>query len=166
MRILFKPIGYVRIDAPDEVVKEKWENLISKIEVLKEFEEALDGIEGFSHIIVLYYLHKISERRTLKVKPRRLVKMGVKLEELPLVGVFATDSPVRPNPIALSIVQLVERNRNILTVKGLDAFNATPVLDIKPYTPDRCIIESKLPEWYTNLLSKVEKLTGRRLKSV
>jgi tRNA (Thr-GGU) A37 N-methylase len=85
------------------------------------------------------------------------------LEELPLVGVFSSDSPHRPNPLAVTIVELVKREGSQLFVNGLDLFNNTPVLDIKHYTPNRVIQNISLPQWYKELEDKVaqaEKVTG------
>jgi len=105
--------------------------------------EALDGIDGFSHILIIFYLHKVGEERRsrLKVHPQ-----GRK--ELPLTGVFATRSPVRPNPIGVTVVKLLERRENVLKVLGLDAYDGTPVLDVKPYLRrDDLLKEATIPDW-------------------
>jgi tRNA (Thr-GGU) A37 N-methylase len=106
---------------------------------------------------VLSHLNRLKPEQIgpLKVRPRRLVKKGFKLEELPLVGVFAIDSPTRPNPIALSLVKLLRREGPKLTVLGLDCFDGTPVLDIKPYRDDYRANEYELAEWYRRLRDKV-----------
>jgi len=98
---------------------------VSQIEVFREFEEGLQDIEGFSHIVVIYWFHK-SQGYHLLVKTRW---------EDNLHGVFATRSPHRPSPLGLTVVELIAREKNILKVKGLDAIDGTPVLDIKPYIP-------------------------------
>lgn len=161
--ICYKPIGYVSVDASDEVVKDKWEELVSKIVILPEYSEGLVGVEGFSHLIVVFHLHKVGEdkRRILKVKPRRWTKYGVRLEELPEVGVFATDSPHRPNPIGVSIVEVLKIEDSTIFVRGLDAYNGTPVLDIKPYTPSRRVKIRSLPRWFLTLTSKAEGCNAR-----
>jgi tRNA-Thr(GGU) m(6)t(6)A37 methyltransferase TsaA len=91
----------------------------------------LEGIEEYSHIVVLYWAHKVpSESRSLvKVHP-----MGRK--EIPKKGIFSTCSPARPNPVLMTVVRLCARRENVLTVAGLDAIDNTPVLDVKPYVPD------------------------------
>ncbi len=154
MEIIFRPIGYVRTELSDEEVKERGYEAISTIEILPEYEEGLDGIDGFSHLIVLFYIHKLRPDQigVLKVKPRKLLRYGLKLEELPLVGVFSLDSPSRPNPIGMTVVEFIERRGRFLKVKGLDAFNGTPILDIKPYTPGRAIGNVKVPNWFRKLL--------------
>ncbi|MEM4700120.1 MAG: tRNA (N6-threonylcarbamoyladenosine(37)-N6)-methyltransferase TrmO [Candidatus Nezhaarchaeales archaeon] len=155
MELTLRPIGFVRTPLRDEEVKEGLYRVVeADIEVLEEYEEGLDGIEGFSHLIVIFYMHKVSEeeRKVLKVRFKRLAaKLGLSPEELPLVGVFCSDSPHRPNPLGLTVVELVERRGRFLRVRGLDAYDGTPVLDIKPYTPDRRVPSLRLPEWYEEL---------------
>lgn len=165
MEIIIKPIGVVRIDVDDEFVRDSLEGIAGRIEIFKEYEEGLEGIEGFSHIIVLAYLHKVTEeqKKVLKVRHKRLLKLGLSLDELPEIGVFCSDSPHRPVPIALTIVRLLRRKENILYVEGLDLYDGTPVLDIKPYTPERITREIILPEWYISLKKKVEEKTGKSL---
>lgn len=165
LKITYKPIGYVKVDVSDEEVKSSWDKgLTSIIEVSPEYVEGLRGLEGFSHLIIIYHMHKVGEeeKRTLRVKPRGLLKRGFKLEELPEVGVFATDSPHRPNPIGLTIVELIGVEEGKLIVRGLDAFNGTPILDIKPYTPLRRVEIKCLPKWYLNLISKLEEKEVRK----
>lgn len=160
--VCFKPIGYVRTRFTDKEVKDSVTGVEGYIEVFEEYTKALRGLEGFSHMIVIAYMHKVSAeaRKTLVVKPRRLLRFGFKLEELPEVGVFATDSPHRPNPLALSILELVGVEGNRLYVKGLDLYDGTPVLDIKPYTPSRVVEPGKLrvPDWYRYLYEKLRQL--------
>lgn len=126
VKIKIKPIGFVKTNASEEQVKSR--KTISKIILNKKLSKALDGIEDFSHLFVIFLLHKISEneKRTLKVHPRGRLDM-------PLLGIFATRTPFRPNPIGLTLVKLLKRKGNVLKVKGLDAINGTPVLDIKPF---------------------------------
>lgn len=165
MRIVLKPIGIVRTSFSDEEIRNSWEGVEGVIEVFEEYAGGLEGIEGFSHIIVLAYLHKTTEgqRKVLKVKHRRLRRFGIKINDIPEVGVFCTDSPHRPNPIALTIVKLVKRKGRFLYVKGLDLFNGTPILDIKPYTSDRVIEEFKVPEWQKTLELRVLEKFGKKL---
>jgi tRNA-Thr(GGU) m(6)t(6)A37 methyltransferase TsaA len=99
---------------------------ISQIEVFKEFEEGLQGIEELSHITVIYWFHKSHGYHLLTKTPW----------DHDLHGLFTTRSPHRPCPLGLTVVELVARDKNILKVKGLDAIDGTPLLDIKPYTPE------------------------------
>ncbi len=162
MEISFKPIGIVRINRSDEEVKASYHGVEGIIEVYPEYAEGLEGIEGFSHIILIAYLHKTKpeHRRVLKVKPRRLKRFGIRIDDIPETGVFCTDSPHRPNPIALSIVELVRREGNKLYVKGLDLFDGTPILDIKAYTPDRCIENPRVPWWVKELEKRIKEKLG------
>ena len=156
MNICFDPIGYVKTEMSDKDIRKANGNVISKIIIKEEYIDGLQGLEGYSHILVISYLNKLRdfEIGVLKVKPRRLTKYGLKLEELPEVGVFAVDSPARPNPIGLSIAEIIKIDKNVITVKGLDLFNETPILDIKPYSYERVVKEFKVPDWYSELLKK------------
>lgn len=140
------PIGRVinGVEYPSDV---KWENIVSEVVIVPQLVEALDGIDGFSHILIIFYLHQVDEdrRSLLKVHPESK-------EELPLVGVFATRSPARPNPIGVTVVKLLERQENVLKVLGLDAYDGTPVLDIKPYLRRGDLIENAtMPDWLLRL---------------
>ncbi|OYT25885.1 MAG: tRNA (N6-threonylcarbamoyladenosine(37)-N6)-methyltransferase TrmO [Thermoprotei archaeon ex4572_64] len=157
MKITLEPIGYVKTRYSDEEIKELG-FVDAEIVILDEYVEGLKGIEEYSHIIVTYYMHRVSDdcKKVLKVKPRGLARRyGISLDELPELGVFATASPCRPNPIGITVVELLGVEKNILRVRGLDAFNETPVLDIKPYTEDKCVRSFKLPRW-------IEELRQRR----
>lgn len=117
---------------------------LSKVRIYPEFCAGLQRLNNFSHIIVLYWLHlrdKENERCTLRVVPRR--HPGA-----PQVGVFASRSPSRPNPVGLCVAELVKIEDCTLTVKGLDAFESSPIIDIKPYIPRAdSIPEARVPEW-------------------
>ena len=105
-------------------------NVVSEIAIDAAFAGILDGIEDFSHILILYWAHRVSEegRSIVKAHP-----MGRK--DLPLAGIFATCSPARPNPLCAIVVRLLKHNGNLLKVQGLDAIDGSPVIDIKPYNP-------------------------------
>ena len=115
---------------------------ISQIEVFKEFEEGLKDIDGFSHIIVIYWFHRSQGYRLMVKTPW----------DDNLHGLFTTRSPHRPCPLGLTVVELIAREKNILKVKGLDAIDNTPLLDIKPYMP---LIDEKSvvkPGWFEGKL--------------
>jgi len=101
------------------------QEITAEVEVFPDFREGLEDLEGFSHIFLLYYLHK-SSGYNLKVVPF--------LDTVPR-GLFSTRAPRRPSPIGLSVVELVKREENILTVRGVDILDGSPLLDIKPYVP-------------------------------
>ncbi len=130
MEINFSPIGYFKTpfteleNMPIQPAGAK--DIEGIIEVLPEFQQGLVDLDGFSHVIILNYLHQCSGYN-LMVKPF--------LDEQ-LHGVFATRSPKRPNSIGLSVMELVRVENGKVHVRGVDVLNGTPVLDIKPYVAD------------------------------
>lgn len=152
-KIILKPIGFVRTEAVGDEVRDK--NRTSQIIISSELTEALDGIDSFSHLFVLFWLSQISnrQRKTMKVHPR-----GRK--DMPLLGVFATRTNLRPNPIGLTLVELLKVEGNMLTVRGLDAFDGTPVLDLKPFDFWDNAKDVKVPEWWIKL--EKEKLADAK----
>lgn len=116
----------------------------STICIYSEFCPGLLGVEDFSHLIVLYWMHLRDDeenRGTLRVIPRRH-------EGAPLTGVFACRSPSRPNPIALAVVKLEAVEDCRLRVSGLDALEGSPIVDIKPYSPrGDSVPDAITPEW-------------------
>ena len=151
--IMFRAIGQVRTQASETDIRGESKDIEAELEIFPEFEAALEGIDGYSHLFVVCYFHKLRPDQIgpLQVKPMRLVKRGFKLEDLPLLGVFALDSPSRPNPIGLTLVRFVGRRGRYLKVKGIDFFDGTPILDIKGYRPEYRVDEFDLPEWYKKL---------------
>ena len=101
------------------------------VEIFPQFADALDDIEGFSHLHLIYWLHRAGEVVSSVAGPSPL-KVVPYLDDVPR-GVFATRTPVRSNPLGLSLVRLVERRGNVLVVEDLDILDGTPLLDIKPY---------------------------------
>ena len=99
---------------------------IAEIDVFKEYEGGLKDIEGFSHLIILFWMHKSKGYSLLVRTPWDTEPHGL----------FTTRSPHRPNPIGISIVRLIERKGNILRVTGIDAIDGTPLVDIKSYVPE------------------------------
>jgi tRNA-Thr(GGU) m(6)t(6)A37 methyltransferase TsaA len=144
-----KAIGIVRngIKQPPKQVPFGWEKVVSDIVVDSSLTEALDGLEEFSHIVVLYWMHKVATTGQLSMKVHPMGK-----QEFPLVGLFATRSPHRPNPVGETTVRLLQRQGNILKVEGLDAIDGTPVIDIKPYVPEfDSAAKATVPQWIANL---------------
>jgi tRNA-Thr(GGU) m(6)t(6)A37 methyltransferase TsaA len=138
--IKLKAIGTVRSEIKVPTHQEGPE-LVSEIIIDKALTEALDNLGDFSHIIVLWWMHKSRWPAPIKVRPRGNT-------ESELTGVFATRSPDRPNPIGQSTVRLLGRRGNVLKVKGLDAIDRTPVLDIKPYIPGYDSVDNATaPSW-------------------
>jgi tRNA-Thr(GGU) m(6)t(6)A37 methyltransferase TsaA len=146
-KIVLNPIGYVKTSAVGDEVKNK--STISQIVLRDELVDGLSGISGYSHLFVLFYLNQVTseQRKTLQVHPRGR-------QDMPLTGVFAARTMLRPNPIGLTLVELVKVEGTVLTVKGLDAYDATPVLDIKPYDFWDIAENVKVPDWWKKLNSK------------
>jgi tRNA-Thr(GGU) m(6)t(6)A37 methyltransferase TsaA len=127
------PVGMVR-----KTDEKTW------IEIFDEYADALLGLDGFSHIYVLYWFHEndgAEKRRTLQVHPR-------KDPANPLTGVFATHSPVRPNLIALTLCRIESISGNIIQIQEIDAIDGSPVIDIKCYIPGAIAdADVRLPDW-------------------
>jgi len=142
--IVFCPIGYVKIVNSNAEVKEK--SVTSQIILQPRLIEALDGIEGFSHLFVLFYLDKVPAENNLvlKIHPKGRT-------DLPLMGVLGTRTMLRPNPIGLTLVKLLKVQDSVLTVQDLDAYDGTPVLDIKPYDPWDIAKDARVPAWWNKL---------------
>ncbi len=162
--ISFKPIGVVRTTASSATIRSGRHYASaakSTIEVFPEFEPGLTGLEGCSHIFVLAYFHRLRPEQIgpLKVKPKGFVKRGLKLGELPTLGVFAVDSPTRPNPIGLTLARLDRIEGRRLTVTGLDYFDGTPVLDIKPYQEAYRVDGYTTSDWVAKVMKKLTKAT-------
>jgi tRNA-Thr(GGU) m(6)t(6)A37 methyltransferase TsaA len=143
MNITFHPIGIIHTPlrtAEETPIQTSRSEVPGEIEVYPENAEGLDGIEEFSHLILLCYLHQAPPERPLVVKPFLDDRTH---------GVFATRFPHRPNPIGLSVVRLVGRGGSRLSIAGLDMFDGTPVLDIKPYVPDFDVFPAERVGWYS-----------------
>jgi len=130
MNITYHPIGLIHSpfkDLSGMPIQPSGESSASgTVEILPEFSPGLKDLQGFSHIILLYHLHKV-HHTSLTVTP---------FLDSQSHGVFATRAPLRPNPIGLSVVRLVRVEGNTLYVDNLDVLDGTPLLDIKPYVPE------------------------------
>ena len=130
MEIKLRPIGFIRSpfadvsSAPPQSCEAM--GVRAKVELLPEFADCVDGLENFSHIILIYYMH-LCDGYSARVVPRGGSEPR---------GVFSTRAPARPNPIGLSLVKLVDVDGCTLTIEGIDAVDGTPLLDIKPFSRD------------------------------
>ncbi|MCD6599168.1 MAG: tRNA (N6-threonylcarbamoyladenosine(37)-N6)-methyltransferase TrmO [Dehalococcoidia bacterium] len=151
--ISYKPIGTVHSSfkepegTPIQPAAAKGIN--GTVEVFPEYAEGLKDVEGFSHIILIFYFH-LSRRAPLKVKPYM---------DNEVRGVFATRSPSRPNPIGISVVRLIGIENNILHIQDVDIVDGTPLLDIKPHVPEFDLREVVRVGW---LEKNVHKLSASR----
>ena len=144
--IALKIVGYVKSQATEDEIHKNKKNIVSEIVLEKSLSKGLLGIESFSHIYIIYYMHGIPKAETLELR-----KHPGHREDSPEVGVFAVREPARPNPIGLTIVELIGRKGNVLKVKGLDAINGSPVIDIKPYDYIDVIQDIRVPDWWTSV---------------
>lgn len=150
--VVLRPIGVVRNNIREPRM-DGWEHVRSDVILREDLAPLLDGIEGYSHLIVLFAFHRLpaAEAGRTHVHPRGD-------ETLPEQGILATRSPMRPSPVGVTVVQLVRRRRNILRVRGLDAIDGTPVLDIKPYYPGYdAVPDASVPGWARRLAEVREK---------
>lgn len=152
-QICYKPIGiiYTPFITPENIpVQNIGANGIkATIKIFAEFVSGLKDLEGFSHIILLYHLHLV-EHFSLTVKPF--------LDDIEH-GVFSTRSPVRPNPIGLTVVKLNEIKGNILYIENVDMVDGTPLIDIKPFVPAIDNMEVIKIGWLTG---KVEQFIHKK----
>ncbi len=112
---------------------------VGRVELFPRFAEGLKDIEGFSHLILIYRFHRAGEVEL--VRPTFL-------DDEPH-GIFATRHPCRPNGIGLTIVRLLGREGNILTVAGIDVLDGTPLIDLKPYVPRFDAHPEATSGWFT-----------------
>jgi tRNA-Thr(GGU) m(6)t(6)A37 methyltransferase TsaA len=146
--IRYQPIGIVRTpfleQAGTPIQPRRGRGIAGTVEIFPEFADGLSDLEGFSHIYLIYHLHR-SEGFDLRVIPY--------LDDVPR-GVFATRAPARPNPIGVSVVRLRKIEGAVLHIEDLDILDGTPLLDIKPYAPDFDHVEEFRIGW-------LEGKTGR-----
>ncbi len=147
MEILLEAIGHVESPVT-EAVDEDWGRVESEIVVEERYAAGLTGLDGFSHALVVFYMNKATfEPET------HLVRRPQEREDMPLLGVFAQRAKHRPNPIGVTAVEVLNVKDNRLTVRGLDAIDGTPVLDVKPYFP---IYDARgganVPGWVSRLM--------------
>lgn len=140
--IVLTPIGVVR-SAEREVSRQDWRGVRSRIELAPPFEEALLGLEDYSHILVVGWLHEIPEdlRERLRAYPSGD-------ERYPLQGALALRGGARPNPLSVTVCRLRRVEGATLEVEDLDLVDGTPVLDVKPYIAVYdAFPKAKLPKW-------------------
>lgn len=142
-----QPVGFVRCPIM-EPVDENWGSVISWIRLKKPWVRGLQGLEEFSHLLIVFQMHKAvhNPKTDLVRRPRGRADM-------PEVGIFAQRAKHRPNPIGITTVRLLQIEGSALVVQGLDAIDGSPVLDIKPYVPefDR-VARPRVPGWMKELL--------------
>ncbi|SHI21811.1 tRNA-Thr(GGU) m(6)t(6)A37 methyltransferase TsaA [Butyrivibrio fibrisolvens DSM 3071] len=144
--IVMQPIGYVK----NEVTQRKdtsWGDDTSTVVLNDEFKTGLTGLEDFSHAIILFHLDKAKYE-----KEKHLQRRPQNRDDMPLVGIFSQRGKDRPNQIGMTSVEIISVTNSTLTVKGLDAIDGTPILDIKPYYPVYDKKDAKVPKWVDRLM--------------
>lgn len=145
-KIVMTPVGKV----VNEVANRKdtsWGDDISSIVLDEQYVSGLKGLEDFSHAIILFYLDKAEY-----IKEKHLQRRPQNRDDMPLVGIFSQRGKDRPNKIGMTSVEIVSVTDDTLVVKGLDAVDGTPVLDIKPYYTAYDKKEATVPEWVERLM--------------
>jgi tRNA-Thr(GGU) m(6)t(6)A37 methyltransferase TsaA len=128
-----------------------WAGVVSEIHLDPQYQGGLQGLEGFSHVVVVFYLDQVKgfdPAKQLLRKPRGM-------EDMPALGVFAQRTKYRPSPIGVTAAELVGIKGNVVSVRGLDALDGTPVLDLKPYMPafDGVSGDVRLPAWVERFMA-------------
>ncbi|MFB6489749.1 MAG: tRNA (N6-threonylcarbamoyladenosine(37)-N6)-methyltransferase TrmO [Thermoproteus sp. AZ2] len=143
--ISLRPIGYVEAGLPPGANRKTFTSIVR---VLDEYSEGLMGLEEYSHVFVIWYMDRVNEVR-LRLRPRNR-------PDMPEVGIFATRFPPRPNPIGLTVAELIAVKPPRIFVKNLDAWTGSPVLDIKPYDHLDVVERPRVPEWLVKFLKSRE----------
>jgi tRNA-Thr(GGU) m(6)t(6)A37 methyltransferase TsaA len=142
-----EPIGIVK-SAVKEGVDENWGTVVSEIQLKPELAAGLTGLEQFSHVLVVFDMHQATFDPS-----SQLIRRPQGRSDMPEIGIFAQRAKHRPNPIGITAVELVGIEGNVVRVRGLDAIDNTPVLDLKPYFPPFDRVEhAVVPEWVSRLM--------------
>lgn len=156
MPIRLKPIGIIHTPFKTKegmpIQSNGAKGIKGQIELNEEFVPGLADLDGFSHIILIYYFHK-STGFELLTRPFLDNKQR---------GVFATRAPKRPNPIGLSVVRILKIEKNIIYVENVDILDETPLLDIKPYIPDFDIHKTEKNGWIENKTDNLNETESDR----
>jgi len=144
--MILEPIGVVRSPVT-EGVDEGWGSVTSQVVVDERYAPGLTGLDAFSHVLVVFYMHRYTFD-----PDSHLVRRPQGRTDMPMVGIFAQRAKHRPNPVGVTAVELVSVEGGVVTVRGLDAIDGTPVLDVKPYFPVFDRREAETPGWVDELM--------------
>ena len=145
--MILEQIGVVKSPVT-EGVDEGWGAVTSEMVIDEEYAQGLTGLDAFSHILVVFYMHRFTFDAG-----SHLVRRSQGRSDMPKVGIFAQRAKHRPNPIGVTTVELASVEGSVVTVRGLDAIDGTPVLDIKPYFPVFDQREAETPSWVDELMN-------------
>ena len=144
MELILRPIGRVDNGAT-EAVDEGWGTVESTLVLDEHYATALEGLAEFSHLLVLFWMHEAPQPTAMRRRPQGRA-------DLPEVDILAQRARHRPNPIGVTAVELLGVDGNRVQVRGLDAINGTPLLDLKPYFPQYDARPARVPEWVNRLM--------------
>lgn len=144
--ILMQPIGYVT-NPVTEKKDTQWGSDISTVVLDGQYRGGLSGLEGFTHVLMVTYLDKANY-----VPEKHLQRRPQGRADMPVVGIFSQRTKDRPNCIGITAVEILRVEESALTVRGLDAIDGTPILDIKPYYPVFDKRDAKTPDWVDILM--------------
>jgi len=139
--IVLEAVGHVRTEVPDAEIGRRRRELQSWIDIDPAYVDGLTGIEAYSHLFVIFWMHRREGQPALLASPRGD-------PALPAVGAFAARGRNHPNALGLAVVELLARDGNRLRVTRLDAYDGTPVLDIKPYDDYDQVAAPRVPDWF------------------
>jgi tRNA-Thr(GGU) m(6)t(6)A37 methyltransferase TsaA len=143
MEITLKTIGFAKNREQQRFGG--WSEVVTDLVLDEKYKEGLIELKDYSHVIVIYWMHEVTNC------DMRAVPQG-KAGQVPEVGIFACRCPQRPNPIGVTTIRILSVRGSVVTVKGLDVVSNTPILDLKPYTPQYDIAqEATVPEWVNKL---------------
>ncbi len=151
-KIIYSPIGIIHTPFTEArkmpIQPAAAKGIEGTVDIKPEFENGIKDLDGFSHIILLYHFH---------------FSMGFSLEVVPFLddklrGVFATRAPRRPNPIGLSVVRLVDIEKNRLYIQNIDVVDGTPLLDIKPYVPEFDDQKAEKIGWLSGKIDRIREI--------
>ncbi len=155
IEICYRPIGIIhtpfREIAKTPGIPQKAKGVEGQIELKQRYQEGLQDLEGFSHLILIYHFH-LAEGKKLLIRS---------LWDDDEHGIFASRSTLRPNPIGISVVQLVKIEENIIFIKDCDMTDGTPLLDIKPYLTEYDAHSTRNQGWLKNFQKKALKQQGK-----
>jgi tRNA (adenine37-N6)-methyltransferase len=156
MTIVCNPIGIIHspYNSPEGTPIQPVfsEGAKGSVEIFPEYRAGLADLEGFSHIHLIYFMHRV-EGFSLTCTPFLDTRKH---------GIFATRSPRRPNPVGISVVELLGIEGCNLTIGGIDIVDGTPLLDIKPYVPDFDVRENAKTGWYEHAGNKQQTVADDR----
>ena len=157
--IKYRPIGVIRTPFSETkgmpIQTTAAQGVAGTVEIMPEYSDGLNDLDGFSHIFLIYHFHR-SQEYSLMVKP---------FLDDSLRGVFATRAPNRPNGIGISVVRLVKIEGSILHIEDVDVVDSTPLLDIKPYVPEFDVKEVERTGWLASIAEKAaETAADERFK--